>query len=85
MAKVSSNGADSVGSAYSGNQGRGQRGFAEADAGGVHKRVDPFRMGNAYKGNQASGQRDYARGATRLNEGAEGRLGGGSAKGQPDW
>ena len=83
--KVSSNGADSAGSAYSGNQGRGQRGYAEQDAGGVHKRRSGFEIGNAYRDNQASGVRGYARGATKPSEGGEGRLGGGSSKGTPDW
>jgi hypothetical protein len=83
--KVSSNGKDDLGNAYSDGQGRGQMGYGAQDAGGVHKRRSGFEIGNAYRGNQASGVRGYARGATKLSEGGEGRLGGGSSKGQPDW
>jgi hypothetical protein len=81
--KVSSNGDDSIGSAYSGNQGRGQMGYGADDAGGVHKRNDGFGMGRVYKRGQ-DGAYGYARGATRFAEGAEGRLGFGSSKGRAD-
>jgi hypothetical protein len=73
--KVSSNGADSVGSAYtSGRQSQGQKGFAEADAGGVHKRRSGFEMGNAYRDNQASGVRGFAKSGTK-SQGGDGSNG----------
>jgi len=78
MAKVSSNGRDEIGSAYSGSQSKGQRGFAEADAGGVHKRRSGFEIGNAYRDNQASGQRGFAKSGTKAQ-------GGDGSDGQPTY
>jgi hypothetical protein len=73
--KVSSNGDDSIGSAYSGNQGSGQMGYAEEDAGGVHKRNDGFGMGRPYKGQQSRGVTGFARGGKRPPWGGDGSNG----------
>ena len=76
--KVSSNVKDDIGSAYSDGQGRGQKGYAEQDSGGVHKRRSGFEIGNAYRDNQASGQRGFAKSGTKAQ-------GGDGSDGQPTY
>jgi hypothetical protein len=79
------NGDDRAGKPYANKQqSSGQRGFAEADAGGITRRVETGSLGRVYKPGQ-DGAYGYARGATKSNEGAEGRLGGGSSMGKPTW
>ena len=70
--KISSNGDDSIGSAYSGNQGGGQTGYGSQDRGGVHKRNDGFRLGSPFKGRQASGARGFAKSDTGRGHGGDG-------------
>jgi hypothetical protein len=77
--KVSSNGKDDIGSAYSDGQGAGQKGYGAHDAGGVHNRKDPFRIGRPYRDNQASGVRGAARGFKRP------AWGGSDGGGDPTW
>ena len=72
--RVSSNGDDSIGSAYSGNQGSGQMGYGADDAGGVHRRNDGFGMGRVYKRGQ-DGARGFARGGKRPPWGGDGSNG----------